>query len=315
MRDPTGHYGFSSFDDALVLWGCGDPGASCRDKRKREKAMREMEGKRKLPVNHSSWEKQYVERKHWRNFWGKSFQCKWHATVLCFVPWWLQVAQRFCFCMWRNWEFLSYYTAQPCFPNLCWTHTPLNKTLFTVHVCFWMNVRSLVCLQQSHLCVFHRILKKRPCMCSSCALTPNHEVGRCLVDAPGVARHASVGPSVWDVGGGDKQAAWLEQGEPGQLNWTTGQHALTWRKGDGWARRQMNRKDDRMEGRGKEQMKHSWIKNKRGKQILRKNKDGVSLISYWDANMENPVQTKSWQRNPIRLYLLSHGKLLSHVYR
>lgn len=27
-------------------------------------------------------------------------------------------------------------------------------------------------------------------------LTPHHEVGRCLVDAPGVARHAGVGPGV-----------------------------------------------------------------------------------------------------------------------
>lgn len=58
------------------------------------------------------------------------------------------------------------------------------------------------------------------------ALTPNHEVSGRLVDAPGVARHAGVGPGVGDVGRGDEQAARLEQGEPGQLDRTAGQHAL-----------------------------------------------------------------------------------------
>ena len=32
--DSTGHYGFSSFDNTLVLWGGGNPGASCGNKRK-----------------------------------------------------------------------------------------------------------------------------------------------------------------------------------------------------------------------------------------------------------------------------------------
>lgn len=31
--DSAGHNGFGSFDNALVLWGGGDPGASCGDKK------------------------------------------------------------------------------------------------------------------------------------------------------------------------------------------------------------------------------------------------------------------------------------------
>lgn len=40
MRDSTGHNGFSSFDNTLVLWGGGNPGASCGDKKE---DMRESE--------------------------------------------------------------------------------------------------------------------------------------------------------------------------------------------------------------------------------------------------------------------------------
>lgn len=59
-------------------------------------------------------------------------------------------------------------------------------------------------------------------------LTPDHKVSGRLIDAPGVAGHTSIGPSIWDVGGRDEQAAWLEQGEPGQLDRTAGQHTLAW---------------------------------------------------------------------------------------
>lgn len=69
-------------------------------------------------------------------------------------------------------------------------------------------------------------------MRQSPTLTPHHEVGRCLVDAPGVARHAGVGPSVGDVGGGDEQAARLQQGEPRQLHRTARQNTLTWAQAD-----------------------------------------------------------------------------------
>lgn len=37
MCDATGHCGFSSFDNTLVLWGGGDPGASCEDKEESER--------------------------------------------------------------------------------------------------------------------------------------------------------------------------------------------------------------------------------------------------------------------------------------
>lgn len=57
-------------------------------------------------------------------------------------------------------------------------------------------------------------------------LTPDHEVGRRLVDAPGVARHAGVGAGVGDVGGGDEQAARLQQGEPRQLDRPARQNPL-----------------------------------------------------------------------------------------
>lgn len=36
MCDATGHCGFSSFDNTLVLWGGGDPGTSCEDKEESE---------------------------------------------------------------------------------------------------------------------------------------------------------------------------------------------------------------------------------------------------------------------------------------
>lgn len=38
MRDATGHCGFSSFDNTLVLWGGGDSGTSCEDKDKPERS-------------------------------------------------------------------------------------------------------------------------------------------------------------------------------------------------------------------------------------------------------------------------------------
>lgn len=51
-----------------------------------------------------------------------------------------------------------------------------------------------------------------------CTLTPDYEVSGRLIDAPGVARHASVGPGIRDVRGRDEQAAGLEEGEARQLD-------------------------------------------------------------------------------------------------
>lgn len=78
------------------------------------------------------------------------------------------------------------------------------------------------------MCVFLKKKKKGLAHLTLCKLTPHHKVSGRLIDAPGVARHARVGPGVWDVRGGDEQAARLEQGEPGKLDRTAGQHALTW---------------------------------------------------------------------------------------
>lgn len=61
---------------------------------------------------------------------------------------------------------------------------------------------------------------------SWCTLTPHHQVSGRLVDAPGVARHAGVGPRIRDVRGGDEQAARLQQGEAGQLDRAAGQNTL-----------------------------------------------------------------------------------------
>lgn len=56
------------------------------------------------------------------------------------------------------------------------------------------------------------------CVATGSRLTPDHQVRGRLVDAPGVARHASVGAGVGDVRGRDEKAARLQQGEPGQLH-------------------------------------------------------------------------------------------------
>lgn len=58
-------------------------------------------------------------------------------------------------------------------------------------------------------------------------LTPHQQVGGRFIDAPGVTGHAGVGAGVRQVGGADKQAAGLQQGEPGQLDGTAGQDTFT----------------------------------------------------------------------------------------
>lgn len=49
-------------------------------------------------------------------------------------------------------------------------------------------------------------------------LTPHQQVGRGLVDAPGVAGHAGVGAGVGDVRRRDEKAAGLQQGKARQLH-------------------------------------------------------------------------------------------------
>lgn len=44
MCDSTGHNGFRSFDNTLVLWGGGDPSASCEDKRRQRGTDEESNG-------------------------------------------------------------------------------------------------------------------------------------------------------------------------------------------------------------------------------------------------------------------------------
>ena len=56
MRDAAGHHGFRSFDDALVLWGGGDPGASCA-KMKRRRQMRKHGKQNVLPEKNNTEEK------------------------------------------------------------------------------------------------------------------------------------------------------------------------------------------------------------------------------------------------------------------
>lgn len=100
--------------------------------------------------------------------------------------------------------------------------------IFCVTTSFPKPLWRIVSNTQRRARLFCKKDAKGPVDATPLALTPDHEVSRCLVDAPGVARHACVGPSIRDVRWGDEQAAWLEQGEPGQLDRTAGQHALTW---------------------------------------------------------------------------------------
>lgn len=64
-------------------------------------------------------------------------------------------------------------------------------------------------------------------------VTPDEQVGRSFVDAPGVTGHADVGASIRQVGGAYQQAAGLQQGEPGQLDRATGQDAFACAARDG----------------------------------------------------------------------------------
>lgn len=57
-------------------------------------------------------------------------------------------------------------------------------------------------------------------------VTPDQQVGRSFVDAPGVTGHAGVGARIGQVGGAYQQAAGLQQGEPGQLDRAAGQDAF-----------------------------------------------------------------------------------------
>lgn len=57
-------------------------------------------------------------------------------------------------------------------------------------------------------------------------VTPDKQVGRSFVDAPGVTGHAGVGASIREVGGAYQEAAGLQQGEPGQLDRAAGQDAF-----------------------------------------------------------------------------------------
>lgn len=61
-------------------------------------------------------------------------------------------------------------------------------------------------------------------------LTPDHQVSGRLVNASGVARHARVRSGIRDMWGRDEQAAWFQEGEPGQLDRATGQNMLTWKE-------------------------------------------------------------------------------------
>lgn len=137
--------------------------------------------------------------------------CSWFVFCLLMASWRKhqndesRLAQKNAF-VFRNWAFLCYYTAQPCFL----INTSLSKTALLFHFLFLITKLGLFQHITSGICVF-----KSP-------LTPNNKVSRCLVNAPGVACHASVGPGIRDVWRRDEQAAWFEQGEPGQLDWTAG---------------------------------------------------------------------------------------------
>lgn len=78
-------------------------------------------------------------------------------------------------------------------------------------------------------------------------VTPDEQVGRSLVDAPGVTGHADVGARIGQVGGAYQQAPGLQQGEAGQLDRAAGQDAFTCaaRDGEGEERkvREPNRKE------------------------------------------------------------------------
>lgn len=83
MCDSTGHSGFSSFDNTLVLWGGGNPGASCGDKMKRESEMKKVRGEK------NSLRNTRKKKKHDKYISENSFQLKWHAAISYFVSWWL----------------------------------------------------------------------------------------------------------------------------------------------------------------------------------------------------------------------------------
>lgn len=70
MCDSTGHSGFSSFDNTLVLWGGGNPGASCGDKMKRESEMKKVRGEK------NSLRNTRKKKKHDKYISENSFQLK-----------------------------------------------------------------------------------------------------------------------------------------------------------------------------------------------------------------------------------------------
>lgn len=83
MCDSAGHDGFGPFDNALVLWRGGNPGASCADEKKTTDEETQEE-KNKM----SSLRRTILGGKN-NKFQKNSFQLKWHAAVLYFVSWWL----------------------------------------------------------------------------------------------------------------------------------------------------------------------------------------------------------------------------------
>ena len=212
MCDSTGHDGFSSLDDALVLWGGGNPCASCRVE-KREKVTEEITAHKMIFPRRKE-----EEKTRQTNFRKTHFS--WNDVLLfCILfswwffsqktpRWWLQTRTQHCFCVWRNWFSFFFIVI---------LHNIISQPLWRIARTFTTHVKTGV------------FLKKNVSVLSvwNCALTPDHEVSRRLVDAPGVARHAGVGPGVGDVRGGDEQAARLQQGEPRQLDRTARQHALT----------------------------------------------------------------------------------------
>lgn len=75
MCDSAGHNGLSSFDNTLVLWGGGNPSASCSNKRKRLEGADNCQQSVLPQMNNAKWISE------------NSFQLKWHAAGLCFISW------------------------------------------------------------------------------------------------------------------------------------------------------------------------------------------------------------------------------------
>lgn len=118
MCDSTGQNGFSSFDNTLVLWRCGNSGASCGDTRRTDSQVSEEKTAYKM-----FFMRRPILLLQKRNVFLKT-HFSWNDTLLC------------AFAFEKSWvRLLSLYDTM-LFLNLCLTDIPLNKSSTTIKFLF-----------------------------------------------------------------------------------------------------------------------------------------------------------------------------------